>query len=161
MAEKPSCLAQAYRYLSRRDHSAHELRVKLRAKQFDKADIDKTIERLVERGYIDDIRYCLGFANARVKKMRIGPQRLRIDLMRKGFGDEIIEKALEAQYGADDGEWRVAMEAARKKARTFKRGLDKKSMRRKLYDHLVRRGFSGETARGIAFEKLEELVDRD
>jgi len=153
-----SCLDKAYRLLARRPHSVHELTVKLKEAGYGAGEVDEVVRLLVEKGYLDDDAYCKGYAASRVDRMRLGPKRLRADLARKGFDEALVESALENVYGSDGGgEWDVAHEAARKKAAAFKPEMDAKEMKRKLFGHLVRRGFSTDVARGLALDMFDKL----
>jgi SOS response regulatory protein OraA/RecX len=108
-----------------------------------------------------------------VVRTRIGPARLKLDLLRKGFADELIERVVDEVYGrvepADADQWidrppvddeeAVAAAAAEKKIRTFKPGMEINTKRRKLYDYLARRGFAPEVARRMALDRFDELAD--
>ena len=92
--------------------------------------------------------------------MRLGPRRLRGDLTRKGFDGELVETVLDEIYNTGDDEMSVAMEAARKKAGSFKKGIDKNEMKRKMFDHLARKGFSLEIARRISLDMMDSVIKK-
>lgn len=155
-SRKPACQNQAYRYLARRAHSVYELTEKLKAKGFDADSISETIGKLLGIGYLNDAKYCRAFSSARVEKMRLGPKRLKIDLGRKGFNDELIAESIEKIFGDDGNELSFAFAAAVKKIKIMKTGLDKITMKQKLFDHLVRRGFSIDVARRISLDRFDD-----
>lgn len=155
-----TCLDRAYRLLARRQHSVFELREKLRAKGHDEGEVEDVVEKLSGLGYLDDESYCRRWAAARVEKARLGPMRLRMDLVRKGFEEDLIDDTVEGIFSADEKELEVAFEAAVKKARSFKPGTDIGEMRRRLFEALARRGFSADIARRMALDELEKIMEK-
>lgn len=143
--------------MARRSHSVFELRGKLGVRNYEQSEIDGAIARLIEAGYLDDAAYCRSYAEARIKRMRLGPGRIKIDLERKGFDDGLISETLSELFKDDDSEMVVAIEAAKKKIRSFSHHTGESEMKRKLYDHLARRGFSQEMARRIALDQFKTI----
>ncbi|VAX16844.1 hypothetical protein MNBD_NITROSPINAE03-2 [hydrothermal vent metagenome] len=153
-----SCLDKAYRLLAGRPHSVFEMREKLAFRSYEKFEIDETIAILLEAGHLNDSIYCRSYAGARIKRMRLGPGRIKTDLKRKGFDESLINETLSELFPDDDGEMCVALEAAEKKLRSFHNDIDEKVMKHKLYDHLTRRGFSAEIARRVALDRFETVL---
>jgi len=153
-----SCLDKAYRLLAGRPHSVFEMREKLAFRSYEKFKIDETIAILLEAGHLNDSIYCRSYAEARIKRMRLGPQRIKTDLKRKGFDETLINETLSELFPDDDAEMSVALEAAEKKARYLNNDMDEKVIKRKLYDHLTRRGFSPEMARRVALDQFETVL---
>jgi len=147
------------RLLVSRPHSEKELREKLASRGHIETDIDSVIARLMELRYIDDQDLCPRHAENRLNKANVGPARMRAELARKGFGEALIEKTVDELYSGDHNEHSTAIRAARKKLRTFKPGLDTRAGMHKLYDHLTRKGFSMETARKVALDEYESLME--
>jgi SOS response regulatory protein OraA/RecX len=83
--------------LSRRDHSVKELRDKLSLKQHTEKEIDETLQKLLDKGYLDEDRYfksrCRSLLNRRYGKIRI-----QQDVQRRGlkwnpeFFEELIQE---------------------------------------------------------------------
>ncbi|VAX18071.1 hypothetical protein MNBD_NITROSPINAE02-1614 [hydrothermal vent metagenome] len=157
--KKISCIDQAFKLLALRSHSVYEMCEKLKVRDYDSGVIEKTVERLQKLGYLDDEKYSKAYAMARVERMRLGPKRIRTDLTKKGFPREVVSKTVYAIFGEDESEMKTAILAAKKKLRTLKRGLDEGAVKRKLFDHLVRRGFSGDVSRRIALDNIGEISD--
>lgn len=155
---KTSCFDQSARYLSLRDHSVYELTKKLETKEYTADEISKTLDRLLKGGYLDDSGYSVRYAASRVNRVRLGPKRVAIDLRRKGFSAVDMENALKEVYGGSDDEHNVAKLAAIKKVRSFKVGMEQDLMKQKLYDHLVRRGFSPDVSRRLALDDFDEFL---
>ena len=89
--------------------------------------------------------------------MRVGPLRLRQELARKGFTEAIICSTVDELFD-DESELDVAMKAATKKFHALKPGLEPDIVKRKLYDHLARKGFSSETARMVALDRITTII---
>lgn len=151
--QPPSCYDQACLYLARRDHSEFELRQKLERKGYDQGKIEEAIASLLEGRYIDDASYCGRYARGRVNRLGLGPRRVRVDLMRKGFAKSLIEAALVDLFSKEETEHSLALQAATKKARSLPAGVEWSVMKKKIFDYLLRRGFSHETARRVALDQ--------
>jgi regulatory protein len=149
-----SCYDSACTYLARRPHSEHELHAKLRVKGFEEDEIGDVIARLKDGGYINDADYCQLYGESRVKRLNIGPDRLRYDLMTKGFDDRLIGDTISSIYCDRSGELEFAKMATRKKLYTMKVDLAEDVLRKKIFEHLRRKGFSSELARHVALDLL-------
>ena len=156
-----SALDQAMRLLAGRPHSEKELAAKLAARGHSGENIAAAVRRLVEIGYLNDADYIARWAGARLQKTNLGPAKLRVELARKGFAPELIEKTVEELYHEPDAEYRAAAKAAAKKLRTLKPGLEPETVKAKIYGHLTRKGFDADTARKVALDGLEDLMEHD
>src|SRR2546428_7665416 len=87
------CYRAALRILRHRFNSTAELRLKLRARNFDKQTIDATLARLTEEHWLDDQRFASSFVRTRAGK-RVGPRRIARELVSGGVTDEVARKAL-------------------------------------------------------------------
>ena len=66
-----------------------------RAKNRVKYDFrDLIVERLVERGYVDDVKFARYYVENRFVKKGVSHKRLKMELMKKGISQEIIDEAL-------------------------------------------------------------------
>jgi len=75
----------AYKILSYRDHSAHELIRKLSAKGYSEPNISKVVLFLKETNILNDLEFAERWSRARVERDHFGPVRLRQELLRKGL----------------------------------------------------------------------------
>ena len=150
---------KAYRLLAGRPHSQKELEAKLAQRGYTPQEIDAVVSRLLELKYIDDGQYCRRFAENRLARMNIGSARMRMDLAAKGFDHGLVDRTINELYTDEQKELIIARSAAAKKLRSLKPGLDERAVRKKLYDHLSRKGFSGDLARQVALGGLDELKD--
>ncbi|HIJ23054.1 MAG: regulatory protein RecX [Gammaproteobacteria bacterium] len=97
MTAKPNPQSSAWNralgLLARREHSALELRQKLRSKGVDAELIEPLLERLAECGYQSEQRFAESFTRSRVVK-GLGPYRIRKELQERGVGEIEIEQAM-------------------------------------------------------------------
>lgn len=84
----------AYRILSYRDRTSHELRAKLNEKGFSDEVISEVILFLQEIGALNDLRFARQWARSRMERLHFGPIRLRQELLEKGVSAEETEALL-------------------------------------------------------------------
>jgi len=90
----------ALRILNFRFNSEAELRRKLRAKKFERDDIDAAIARLHKEKWLDDERFAGAFVRTRANK-RVGKLRIRRELQAAGVSDSAAEKAIAENVDAE------------------------------------------------------------
>ncbi len=95
--------------LARRDHSADELRRKLRGKGYDARVLAELIERLIAERLLDDHRYVDNFVGSHATRGE-GPLRVRAKLRQIGVTGQLVEECLAAFP-----DWLAQMQAARQK----------------------------------------------
>jgi regulatory protein len=103
-----SAKSVAVKLLSRREHSALELRDKLAKRDFDEDEIRQAIDELEQGGWLSDERFAEAYIRMRQLK-GFGPIRITMELNERGVdegiiddyihaGDEIWQQILEQQY---------------------------------------------------------------
>ncbi len=105
-----------------------------------KAVVETVIARLREYGYLDDERYAFSYASSKVKQRPIGRRRLERDLKFKQIENNVATEALELVY-AETPEEQLIDRAIEKRIRLRGRPKDRAEAK-KLFDHLLRQGFS-------------------
>jgi regulatory protein len=126
--------------LTRREHSAFELKQKLKLRGFDSDVIDAVIERLAAQGWQSDARYAAAYLRMRVAR-GYGLTAIRAELRQRGVASEVMAAALTEA----DVDW---FESARRQiARHYSAPADDHAARLSRYRHLLNRGFSPEQAR--------------
>lgn len=139
----------AYRLLSVRTHSEHELAVKLRRKGLDAEVIIEVISMLREYGMIDDADYAGGYIMRRIKRKPVGRALIVQELKQKGIAGDIIESQI---TGIDpETEYKTALALARKKMD----GQGGEFAYPRIASFLWRRGFDGETIARVC-RRLED-----
>ncbi len=138
-----SALEAALSLLSYRPRSEKELRDRLREKRFDPDTVEKTIGRLRELGYVDDVSFARFWTETR-QTLRPRSRRLLVsELRRRGVSGSTAD---EATVGISDEE--AAYEAAGRQLRALQ-GLDYRRFRERLGRFLTRRGFGYDVARRV------------
>jgi regulatory protein len=100
-----SAKSVAVRLLSRREHSAFEIRDKLHKRDFDEAEIEQTIIELQQGGWLSDERYAEAYIRMRQLK-GFGPIRISIELNERGVKESIVDDYLQT----DDEVWQQTLE---------------------------------------------------
>ena len=95
----------AVKLLSRREHSAHEIREKLRQREFDDREIEQAVDELEAGGWLSDERFTEAYIRMRQLK-GFGPVRIAMELKERGV-DELI---VESQLDMNDACWRQILE---------------------------------------------------
>ena len=130
---------RAVKLLAAKPRSVAELRERLLERCSNKAIVETVIARLREYGYLDDERYALGYASAKVRQQPIGRRRLQQSLQLKKVDRAVVDEALE-QVFAETSEDELIDRAIEKRVRL--RGQPKtRAEAKSLFDHLLRRGF--------------------
>ena len=126
-----------------RPRSVRETRDYLRRKIYDKMlnpdYIDRIIERLIAKKYLDDATFAAYYIENRFVKKGISKKRLRLELTKKGLSSDLIEQVL------TDSPRDEAEEAKKIIARKRKKYPDDD----KLIQYLCRQGFSYQLARSL------------
>ncbi len=100
-----SAKSVAVRLLSRREHSAFEIRDKLLKRDFDEEEVTQTISELQEGGWLSDERFAEAYIRMRQLK-GFGPIRISIELNERGVKESIVDDYLQAE---DEG-WQQTLE---------------------------------------------------
>ena len=93
--QKQSAKSTAVRLLSRREHSAFEIRNKLTKREFDSSEIEQAIAELIQGDWLSDERFAEAYIRMRQLK-GFGPIRISIELNERGVKESIVETYLHA-----------------------------------------------------------------
>ena len=146
---------RALRFLSYRPRSVEEVRRYLVRKRAPDPLRAAVIERLRERGYLDDMEFARSWIANRQRFKPMGQRALRFELRQKGVDDEILDELL-----ADVDEETAAFRAAQSR-RTRYRGYTRQAFRQKLSAMLRRRGFGEYAIREEVLRLQAELEAGD
>jgi len=145
----------ALNLLSYRARTRRELKTRLRQKGFTTARIDACLDRLEQRGLLDDSAVAAAFVRDRLLHRPRGKARLATELRAKGLDPdmafETIDRVFDAEGASDTA---LAIEAAEGWLRRQGAGLvaalggepgpERDKARRRLHGYLSRRGFRGD-----------------
>jgi regulatory protein len=95
-----SAKSVAVKLLSRREHSALEIRNKLAQRDFDESEIEQAIAELQQGGWLSDERFAEAYIRMRQNK-GYGPVRIAMELNERGVKESIVDDYLLA----DDQIW--------------------------------------------------------
>lgn len=137
--------------LARREYSIGMIAAKMKMKNFPADIITKTIDRLIDAGFLDDVRFATNAAESILRNKPAG-RRYLIAYLRSRYisgslAETVVDKLLEK---ADQNE--LAVRLLRPRLRSYAK-LDLETARRKAYNYLSRRAI-GYGAAKFAFEKL-------
>ena len=119
-------LAKALYYLSLRDRTEEELRIKLGGKFRNASSIDRAVKKVREMGYINDHDYALSY----IKNSRFGEKRAEFELMKRGISKKIISEVLALGEGVSDYD---------KLKKAIKKVMHKTD--KQIIQYLIRQGF--------------------
>ena len=131
--------------LARREHSAFELRRKLKQKDIDDAEIEQAVEHLQREGLLSDARFAEAYIHMRRGK-GYGPLRIALELKQRGVDESVYVDHL---YAAEH-DWVSVLKAAYQKKYGNTRYHDylDKAKRIRYLRH-----------RGFALDMISDLVE--
>ena len=136
--------------VSRRPRSQREIREYAFRKQWTKANTDRVIERLLERGYLNDAKFAEIFVRSRANLRNYSTRRMKLELQKKGISSDIIDQVLSE---SDDFDENVAL----------KNLIAKKQNRyddeQKLIAYLARQGFNYDSIRMALNQQKSGTID--
>lgn len=128
----------AMNLLARREHSAYELKQKLKLRDFDVAGIDAALELLQQDRLQSDSRFTENYVHHRVSA-GFGPIKIRHELRQKGVGVDLVDEYLPRS----NRQWDALME--RQRIKKFGQEIPADyPLRMKQARFLQNRGFSPE-----------------
>ena len=161
-AEVGKLMERMYRLFSVRARSEKEVRdylnrLSYQRKAKDKEEIsqlavDFLVERLKQKGMLNDIQFAQNWVSARVKKK--GRVAIKIELIKKGVNREVINESL-GQIREED-EIKLAQQTLEKKLKNWT-NLPQMEFRKKAYAFLMRRGFDYEIVKSVVENILKKV----
>ena len=134
-------VALAWKAVSRRERTEHELRAFLEDKMIEPAAIEEAVAELAEAGFVDDAQYARRFAEDRRAIQSWGRERIERDLLRRGVDPVLIQRAL--TEGDDHDELSAALGVLGERFATVP---EDDRGRNRAWQLLVRRGYSPDLA---------------
>ncbi|MCS7245841.1 MAG: regulatory protein RecX [candidate division WOR-3 bacterium] len=134
-----NALSYAMKLLKFRSRSISEIRRRLSMKNFSNEEIEKTIRKLLNYGYINELQDAINYVEMKSSK-GWSRRKIRYNLIKRGYKKGIIEKALK-HY---DKELVV---------QKLKRELNKKNIKKDKAIRLLKgRGFEAEIIKEVIFK---------
>lgn len=150
----------ALRLLEVRPRTEHEIRDRLRRKEFVPEQIDRVVTRLRELELLDDAQFAKLWVANRQNLSPRGAQALRQELRAKGVDRAVADDVIASSTDADS-ESAACAEVARRAFHKYASAPDRATFQRKLGGYLQRRGFSFETMKPVLAELWNEVQRGD
>ena len=150
------CRTAALAFLGRRAHPRRELERKLLRGGHEPDEVARTLAALAGAGLLDEAATAAELARFEAGRGR-GSRRVSAALRSRGVAEADAARAL-AGLGGESEAARLAA-ALEKRARSLPGGVTPVSRSRKLFDHLVRRGFDPGAVRDALREKGDPTDD--
>lgn len=147
----------ALRFLSFRARSEKEVKDFLFRKKVDNTTVEKIVSKLKEKSFLNDLEFAKRWIEQRTAHKLKGLRLIKLELQQKGIDKDTIEKAIYDFGFTIDDEITRAKKAISKVLVKYQR-LPKEEGYRKLGEHLLRRGFTFETARKVIDEVFKKRV---
>ena len=129
------------RVLALRDHSEAELRRKLAAKGYLEEDVEESVARLKELGYLDELRFARRFASSALRNGRGYGSRLKMDLARRGVAQAIVNEVL-GELSQEFSEAELLRDIMARRYAGFDPATATDKEKRRVVGYLQRKGFS-------------------
>lgn len=153
-AEIEATLERALQLLSYRSRTREELRRRLAGEAYPEPALGAVLRRLEETGLVDDRAYCAAFIRSRLAGRPEGMRRMAEALYRRGIDRDAALATIQRVLEEDGMSERELLErAAEKKLRALARE-PRQVARRRLFDHLARRGFPLDEIRAFVERRL-------
>ncbi|MCF8028891.1 MAG: RecX family transcriptional regulator [Desulfobacteraceae bacterium] len=149
--QREHALSRAMHYLKFRPRSREEVRGFLEKKGFAGTIIADTLKKLEEFKYIDDAQFARAWIESRCRHRPRGEFALRHELFQKGVKGAIIDRML-ADFQEAGPAWRAVVPKL-----TQWKNLEPFDLKKKIYEHLRRRGFSFDTCEAVYQKALDHL----
>jgi len=134
----------SFKFLSRRMHSAAELKRKLILKKLPLSRIDEVISELIDKKYIDDKIFAEKYCEEKFKNNKTGLIKLKAELIQKGVDTKIAGLVL-AKYENGSSILENALILARKKLESIQYSkAEEHKKKEKLFRFLTSKGYSRE-----------------
>ena len=126
-------------WCSTAEHCIWEVRQKLDRWEIPENDCRTIIDKLIDKGFIDERRYCRAYVNDKSKYDKWGSYKIRYELVKRNIPDDIIKEAL-SSINPEENRERLRLLLATK--RKSVKGKSDYEINQKLIRFAMGRGFS-------------------
>ena len=138
---RPTAYNYALNLLAARPYSSSALRRKLIQKEYEAADADDAIRRLLDNGLLNDAKFAEQFARSKMLSTGASKRRVTQDLYRKGIKGDVATNAIANVIDQDEIDPAVVIERVARKKLAQLGDLEPVVLRRRLFAFLARRGY--------------------
>lgn len=150
--EQNKVTSHALNLLSYRQRSEKEIYLALKRKGFEENYIRYSINYCMENNYLNDKDFAISFINDKLNLNKLGPERIRYELILKGISKDIIDELLIIDHNQ---QYEIAMELAQKKLPSYKKD-NPDAIYRKLSGFLQRKGYSYDVISKVMRQVLKD-----
>lgn len=146
----PDYLPLAIRYLARTDRTAAQVERYVQEKGASRTQGRVIVRELQQRGYLNDQAYATRWAELRLSRHPMGRERLKAELLMRGFEESVTERALRQAYRSISAQ-ELACQALE--------GRTTRTRPMQWVRFLRQRGFDDETIQQVTQVDLETGLD--
>ncbi len=144
--------------LSYRDRSKKEIRDKLVLKGYNPTVVETVIGDLTSVGLVDEKRFARAWIRDRLQVAHKGKRIAQLELVKKGVPKDTIAEAFNEEPADEEA---IALEVVAKYGKRLK-NLEPRKRKKRLYDLLLRRGFSFNTIQTVLkIDETNNIVTTD
>lgn len=141
------------RLLGRRDHASHELRLKGMKKGYDSDVLNEIISDLEDNGYVNNLAFAQKYAHDKFKFNEWGPNKIRIELIKKQVDKHTIEDVLDKEINHNEVIKSIERLILKKKPALLRTSEEKR--RKKIFDYLFRKGYDS----NVILKEIDRLIE--
>lgn len=147
-----SAFQKSLRFIAYKPRTQFDVKKKLNEGGYSEQVIDQILEKLIEKGYLNDQQYAENWIESKSLNKPRSKKLISLELRKKKIDQEIIEEVVDHMHSDEELAYRAA-------ERYFKRlsNFEADIFKRRLTGFLIRRGFSYSTVKPIVEEFLEKL----
>ena len=149
----------ALNFLSYRQRTGQEVRRKLVERGFSPQVVEAALARLAAVRLVDDEAFVAAYVRDRIAHRPMGVRRMIQELYLKGIAREVALPVIEETLREEETDERTLAErvVAKKRRTLTSKARDEAVLRRRLRDHLIRRGFDTRVAK----DAVDDLFPRN
>lgn len=126
--------------LGRRDHARKELYNKAVKKDYPKEVIQHVLDELQEKDLVNDHKFAEKFASDKATLSKWGPAKIKAHLYKKGISKSTAEQCIQKAFENENLK-ETFLNLVLKRKRRFLREEDEYKRKKKVFDHLARKGY--------------------
>ena len=144
---------KVFKYLARREHSRYELYKKLNRKDYDRSNINKILDELEDKDYINDERFATSWIKNRLRLKPRGPRLIKKEMAQKGVSKSLQDRLI-FELVTEEKKLEMAEYLSKK---WLRKKRNKENLDRKLYRYLSNKGFGS----NISITILDNLREKN
>ena len=146
---QPTAYNYALNLLAARPYTTRSLHRKLIQREYEAADADEAIRRLVANGLLDDAKYAEQYARSKILTTGASKRRVQQDLFRKGIKPELANEAIDAVIDQENIDPAALVERVARRKLAQMGDLEPLVLRRRLFSFLARRGYELDVIKSV------------